>query len=84
MLLPDLETFVRDLEEARRVPGDHLPEMASQKFVNAIVSLQAECHVSLGHWDRLLALVDVSSGQRSRFRLVADDASSRSVKETIP
>ncbi|GAA5833735.1 hypothetical protein JCM3766R1_000083 [Sporobolomyces carnicolor] len=61
-LLPDLETFVQDLEEARRVHGDHLPETASQKFVNAIVSLQAECHVSLGHWDRLLALVDICEG----------------------
>ncbi|GAA5997128.1 hypothetical protein JCM5350_005624 [Sporobolomyces pararoseus] len=56
-LLQALVTYLEQLVEADKTHSQHFSKLEFKKFVNATISLQAECHTVLDQWPNLLELV---------------------------
>ncbi|GAA6006223.1 hypothetical protein JCM11491_002076 [Sporobolomyces phaffii] len=81
-LLDRVGAFQTELAATRSSQSGHFPESEHQKLVNAAISLQAECHAALSHWEDLLHLIGLFENDDSpdessliAIRLVADKVS---------
>ncbi|GAA5906922.1 uncharacterized protein JCM6883_005732 [Sporobolomyces salmoneus] len=72
-LLQELRNYSERLVELKQTHPRHIPEIEFNRFFNAPIALQAECHVSLSHWPELLKLVEVieKTGSSDEFSLMA-------------
>ncbi|GAA5965685.1 hypothetical protein JCM3765_000927 [Sporobolomyces pararoseus] len=72
-LLQALGTYFEQLVEADKTHSQNFSKLEFKKFVNATISLQAECHTVLGQWSSLLELVETCEDNDSsdEFSLIA-------------